>query len=415
MQVEVCGWCEELRDLGKIKFIKLHTPNGDLQITAKAGEVSNELLELISEITRQSALKIRGKIKQCPEAPGGKELIPESIEVLARAEAPLPLDPSGKTRAELETRLDWRCLDLRNDKTLAIFKVQNALLQAFREFMLKEDFFEIQPPCIIASASEGGAELFPLPYFEKQAYLAQSPQLYKQICAISLGKVFCVLPVWRAERFNRPTHLNEIRQMDAELAFIGSEEDAMRVLEQCLLYMLQSVAERCKAELELLKVELKLPKLPLQRLSYEEAVKLLQAKGESIEWGQDLSKAQETKLRDELGAVAFFIKDWPLQLKPFYTMPKDEQVGRAFDLIHGGIEIASGTQRIHQPELLVERILAQGLRVEDFKHYVQCFKYGAPPHAGWSIGLERVTMSTLGLSNIRECCMFPRDRTRLLP
>jgi aspartyl-tRNA synthetase len=415
--VEICGWCEEIRDLGKLKFIKLHTPREDVQVTIRKEEVPRQVFELVRSITRQSALRVVGELRANPEAPSGKELVPSSIEVLGKAETPLPLDPSGKTPAELETRLNWRFLDLRSDRTIAIFRVQNAIIQAFRDYMLRNDFFEIQPPCIIASASEGGAELFPIPYFEKQAFLAQSPQLYKQMCAIALGKVFCIVPVFRAEKFNKPTHLNEIRQMDVEMAFVDSEEDAMRVLEECLVHILEWVNENCGAELGLLGQELEVPNLPLKRISYGKAIDLLRREGETINWGQDFSKTQERKLWELVGEPAFFVRDWPAELKPFYVMPnpEDPRLCRAFDLLHNGLEVSSGTQRIHDAEMLVERIRSKGLDPAGFKHYVDCFRYGAPKHAGWSIGLERVTMTICGLKNIRECCLFPRDRTRILP
>ena len=186
--MKINGWTEEIRNLGGIKFIKLHTIAGDVQITLPKRKVSKELFDKVDKITRQSALSVTGTLRKNKEAPGGKELIPKKIEIIGLAQTPLPLEPSEKTPAELDTRLDWRFLDLRTEKSLAIFKIQNEILRSFREFMIKNGFIEIQPPCIIATASEGGADLFQIPYFEKRAYLAQSPQLYKQMCAISFGE-----------------------------------------------------------------------------------------------------------------------------------------------------------------------------------------------------------------------------------
>jgi aspartyl-tRNA synthetase len=410
------GWVEEIRNIGSIKFIKLHTVEEDLQITLKKDEVDKQLFDSIDKITRQSAIIVEGDIRENKEAPGGKEIIPKKIEVVGLSEVPLPLDPSGKTPAELETRLDWRFLDFRNRKTVAVYKIQNWIIRAFRDYLIKNNFFEIQPPCIIASASEGGAELFKLQYFEKQAYLAQSPQLYKQMGAISFGKVFCIMPVFRAEKFNKPTHLNEIRQMDVEIAFVESEEDAMRVLEECFVHILETVKENCKKELEILKRDIEIPKLPLKRITYEKAVELLKKEGEKIEYGQDFSKLQEQKLGEIVGKE-FFIKEWPTELKAFYAMPfeNNPKICRAFDLIYEGLEISSGTQRIHIPELLINQLKAKELNPDDFKFYIDCFRFGAPPHAGWSIGLERITMKICGLNNIQEATMFPRTRTRLTP
>ena len=414
--IKINGWCEELRDLGGIKFIKLHTISGDIQVTLPKKKVSKELFDKVDKITRQSAISVVGKIKKNKEAPGGKEIIPEKIEIVNLAETPLPLEPSEKTPAELDTRLDWRFLDLRTEKSLAIFRIQNEILKSFREFLIKNGFIEVQPPCIISSASEGGADLFKIPYFEKEAYLAQSPQLYKQMCAISLEKVFMIIPVWRAEKFNKPTHLNEIRQMDIEIGFVESEEDAMKVLEEVFVHILKSVQKNYKKELKALNVKLKIPNLPLKRITYTKAVEELKKVGEKIEWGNDFSKLQEEKLSKIFG-YAFFMKDWPTKIKTFYTMPyeKDPKICHAFDLIYNGLEIASGTQRIHIPELLIKQIKEFGLNPDDFKYYIDCFRYGSPPHSGFSIGLERITMTITGTKNIRECCMFPRDRNRLTP
>ncbi len=414
--MQINGWVEEIRDLGGIKFIKMHTPSGEIQVTVPKKKVSEEIFEKVDKITRQSAISVVGELKENKEAPGGKEIIPEKIEILGLAETPLPFDPSGKTKAELDTRLDWRFLDFRNKKTLAIFKIQNQILRTFRKYLTDNGFFEMQPPGIIASASEGGADLFAIPYFEKEAFLAQSPQLYKQMGAISLGKVFMIVPIWRAEKFNTPTHLNEVRQMDIEIGFVKSEEDAMKAIESVFVEILKSVKKNCKEELDILNRKLNIPKLPLKRITYTECVDFLKKNGEEIEWGQDFSKTQERTLGKKFGEV-FFLKDWPTEAKTFYTMPYEDnpKICHAYDLIHTGLEICSGTQRIHIPKLLIKQIKTFGLNPKSFEFYINCFRFGAPPHAGGSIGLERLTMTITGMKNIRECCMFPRDRNRLSP
>jgi aspartyl-tRNA synthetase len=319
-------------------------------------------------------------------------------------------------KAEIDTRLNYRFMDFRRPRTNAIFRVQNVLLTSFRRFLTDRGYLEFQPPCVIASASEGGADLFRLPYFEKEAFLAQSPQLYKQMCAISFERVYTITPVWRAEKFNTPTHLNEVRQMDIEQAF-ADDETVMKVLEEIFACMLREVNEKCPTELELLEREITVPKLPLRRITYTEAVEMLQGVGEEIAWGDDFSKPQERKLTELVGDEAFFMKDWPSVQKAFYAMPYPENpdVVHAFDLLYSGVEISSGTMRVHTPELLKELIRKKGLNPDNFTHYIESFSYGAPPHAGWSIGLERLTMTVTGMRNIRECCMFPRDRDRLVP
>lgn len=413
-EVTVFGWVARKRVLSKIQFILLRDISGTIQTTVK--ESDQRLWRVASELGREDVIEVKGEARLSEVSHAGVELIPASIRVINKSLSPLPFDPTEMVKAELETRLDSRFLDFRTPHTSSIFKIQSQILRLFREHLLEQGFLEIQPPCIIASASEGGAELFKIPYFDRWAYLAQSPQLYKQMCAISFEKVFTVVPVWRAEKFNRPTHLNEIRQMDVELAF-ASDEDAMRLLEEVLVHILVGIKEKCPKELEELGRTYEVPSLPLRRITYTEAVNMIQARGETMEWGDDFTKPQEMALLSIVGEDGFFVKDWPTIQKPFYVMPYEDRPEqcRAFDLIYGGLEISSGTQRIHVPELLRKQIAAKGLVPEDFNHYVNCFAYGAPPHAGWSIGLERLTMKITGMDNIRECCMFPRDQNRLVP
>lgn len=234
--------------------------------------------------------------------------------------------------------------------------------------------------------------------------------------AISFEKVFMVVPVFRAEKFNQPTHLNEIRQMDIEQAF-ATHEDVIQVVEKYLVYLIQQVKKNCKEELEFLKQELKVPKLPLKRITYTQAIELLKKHGEKIEWGSDFSKTQEKLLTELVGEEAFFIKDWPTAIKAFYAMPYENnpKICKASDLIYRGLEVASGTQRIHLPELLITQLKEKGLNPDNFKFYIDCFRYGAPEHSGYSFGLERITMKITGRANIREVTMFPRDRTRITP
>ena len=389
--------------------------DGIVQVTAPKTKVSPEITKEIGTLHQEDVILVKGKVVSSKIAKKGLEVIPEQLEIVNRAETPLPLDPRGVQNTLLDTRLNWRFLDFRSEESNAIFKIQSRILQTFREFFSSRNYVEIQPPVIIASASEGGAELFSLKYFEKDAYLAQSPQLYKQMCAISFEKVFTVLPVFRAEKFEQPTHLNEVRQMDIEQAF-STDEDVMRVLEEFLADCIKQIASTCREELEKIGQKLEQLRLPLKRVHYKDAIDLLRKNGEDIHVGDDLSKTQERKLSQLIKEEAFFIVAWPTEQKAFYAMPaQDGKTSRAFDLIYRGLEIASGTQRIHLPSLLTEQLRSKGLNPENFKFYIDSFRYGAPPHAGWSIGLERLTMKISGRENIRETTMFPRDRNRLSP
>ena len=428
--VTLAGWVSRTRDLKSVRFVVLRDRTGEIQVVVKQDRP--EMFGLA--LGREDVVAVTGRAVESRVANAGLEFVAESMEVVNRSQQPLPVDVLENAKSDLETRLNWRFLDFRAPTTNAVFRVQNRLLTAFREILSGEGYMEFQPPCIIGSASEGGADLFAIPYFEKMAYLAQSPQLYKQMCAISFEKVFTVTPIWRAEKFNTPTHLNEVRQMDIEQAF-ADDEAVMRVLERVLIHLLEEIRENCGDQLELLGRELKVPRTPFRRVTYTEAIEMLQGAGESIVWGDDFTKGQERRLTELVGEEAFFLKDWPGAQKAFYAMPYSrgdegdaryleetygsadigDRIVRAFDCLYSGIEISSGTQRIHLPELLKERIRFKGLNPENFEYYVSAFRYGAPPHAGWSIGLERLTMTVTGMQNIRECCMFPRDRDRLVP
>ncbi|MEM5875549.1 MAG: aspartate--tRNA(Asn) ligase [Candidatus Aenigmatarchaeota archaeon] len=405
------GWVHDIRLLGKINFLILRDCSGYAQLVIKKENILNQVKKLHNE----DVIEVEGVVKKSISEKFDVEVEVEDIRVINKSLSQLPLDPREVTKTNFETKLNWRFLYFRTEEGRAIFRIQTEILNAFRNYFLSKGFIEMQPPIIISSASEGGAELFSLPYFEKKAYLAQSPQLYKQMGAISFEKVFMIVPVFRAEKFDQPTHLNEIRQMDIEMAF-ANDEDVIKELENVLRYIITEVKEKCKEELKILNRNLEIPKIPLPRVRYEKAVEKLKEIGEKIEYGEDFSKQQERKMVDIFGK-AFILKDWPEELKPFYAMPYEEnpKIVKAFDLIYEGLEISSGAQRIHLPDLLEKRIKEKGLDPENFKYYIDCFKYGAPPHSGWSIGLERLTMKICGKSNIQEVTMFPRTRTRIQP
>jgi len=413
-KVKLAGWADEIRLLGKINFLVLRDKTGKIQIIAKKGEAEENVLKVMEDLAKESVISVEGKVKLNKEAPGGLEIIPDKLEVLSKADVPLPIDFSGKVNTTMDKRLDWRFLDMRNPKTVAIFKVQSEITRAFREFFLNEGFTEFWPPEIIEAAPEGGAELFKITYFDKEAYLAQSPELYKELATgTNLEKIFTIVPVWRAEKHDTPKHLNEIRQMDIEAAF-EDQFSIMKYMESAVKHIVNSVLENCKEEIELLNPELKVPEV--KYVGYEEVIEVLNSNGLKISFGEDFSPEVEKKLAEIYGKdTLIFIHSWPVFLKPFYIMPKDERISNGFDADYGGIEISSGGQRVHRPEILVKQLKAKGLDPEQFKFFIDSLKYGIPPHAGWSIGLERLTMILCGLKNIREACMYPRDKNRLTP
>jgi nondiscriminating aspartyl-tRNA synthetase len=416
-EVELYGWIHDTRDLSKIRFLVLRDITGRIQVCGIKGETSEEVFEIMNSVPRESAVKIKGILKDSKQAPGGKEVNPIEIEIIARAEHPLPIDVSDHSKTELPKRIDYRYLDLHRERAQAIFKVQDTILQAYREFMHNEGAFEAIFPSIIGASSEGGTEVYPVQYFEKKALLSQSCQLYKQMLACSMEKVFAVFTVWRAEKHNTIRHLNESRQFDFEMGF-ADDKIVMDVLGRCVQYIVKKVIEKNSKELEIYNVKLKIP--TIKYITFHEVSELMK-KHKCHVGKDDLSPESERKLGELFPDTIVFVHDWPLSGKPFYIMPSNkkgpngEQLSKGFDAIYMGMEISSGGQRIHIPNLLIERFKAKGMKVENFKDYIDSFRYGAPMHAGWGAGVERITMLLLGLPNIREAVLFPRDRDRLTP
>ncbi|MBM3309561.1 MAG: aspartate--tRNA(Asn) ligase [Candidatus Altiarchaeales archaeon] len=416
-KVTLAGWVHEIRDMGQLKFLVLRDREGFIQITAKKETTDKKILEAIEGLSKESVIEVVGKVSANPRAPNKVEVIPEEIRVVALSAVPLPLDVTGKVDADLDTRLNNRFMDVRKPQVAAVFKIRARVQESFREFFSKKGFVEINPPSIIAAASEGGTELFAISYFEREAFLCQSPQLYKQMLMSSgLDKVFITMPVFRAESHNTTRHLNEIYQMDIEKAFIQDEEGVLEELEGVTQYLLKKVSEECAKELKTLKREIKVPKLPFKRITYDQALKLLEKNGIKMPWGGDFTPEADKKLA-ELIPEPFFTTQWPTKIRAFYSKPMEDrpEICRAFDLCYMGMEIASGAQRIHNHDELVEALKRKNLKPENFEFYLKAFRYGMPPHGGWSIGAERITEAITGVSNIRECVLYPRDRTRLEP
>ena len=409
-EVVVEAWIQDYRSSGKITFLILR----DLYDVYQ-GVVKNKKIDL----SQESFVRIKGYLKDAVLKSNeltikDKELVVEEIEIVSPADPlPIPIVEKG-VNTGLDKRLDYRYLDIRKPSVRAIFRIESTIINSFRRFFYDKGFIEIQPPGIIATSTEGGTDLFPIKYFEKKAFLAQSPQLYKQLGAISLGRVFSTSPVWRAEKHNTTRHLNEIRQLDIEVA-MADDMEVMKLLEECIQFIVRSVKKENKEDLELLGINLVVPKAVY--LSYDGAIKELNNAGYSILHGEDLDPGAERKLAELYPDSIIFVHSWPIELKPFYIWPKDKNKGisAGFDALLNGLEISSGGQRIHKPEVLIEVLKEKGLNPENFKWYIDAFRYGAPPHSGWSIGLERITMALLRIENIREVTLFPRDRHRLTP
>ncbi len=414
-EITLFGWVQEVRDLGGIRFVILQDPQGTIQITIPKKRVAHEVLVKSDMLQKRFSIGVKGTVKKTTMTPRGVEVIPMNIRILNVAAEQLPLDITGKTPANIEARLDARALDLTLEQNAAAFKVQHIALAAIRDFLFEKGFLEVHTPRIIASATEGGAELFSVDYFGQKACLAQSPQLYKEQLTMSLEKVFEVGPFFRAELSHTRRHLSEFVSIDIEQAFANAE-DVMKLLEQTIQFTCKAIQQKCTKELAALKYRATVPELPFKRFTYDELLTELKSEGVNIPWGEDIPTEAHRVLGKERGYY-YFITDWPTHSKAFYIKPKDgkPEICDGFDLMWRWIEIVSGGSRIADKTLLMERMREKGMNPDGFKYHLQAFDYGMPPHAGWALGLERFSMMLTGKNNIREVTLFPRDRFRLKP
>ncbi len=414
-EVTLFGWVKEIRDLGGIRFVILQDSEGTIQVTVPRKKVSGEVLSKSGLLQKRYSVGVKGIVKKTDIVSKGVEVIPKEIRIFSKAKLRLPIDIAGKTPAHLDVRMDARALDLCREENVAVFRIQHKALDAIRVFLFERGFVEVHTPRIIASATEGGAALFQVEYFEKHAFLAQSPQLYKEQLVMSFEKVFEVGPFFRAEESDTRRHLSEFVSIDIEQAFAAAD-DVMQLLERLIQHVCQVVNDKCRRELAKLKHKIEVPEVPFKRLRYEDVLEELRREGVEIPWGEDIP----TSAFRTLGSIHpdfYFIEDWPTKSKAFYIKPQDDnpELCEGFDLMWRWIELVSGGTRIATKKLLIKRLKEKGLNPDSFKYHLQSFDYGMPPHAGWAIGLERLTMMLTGKKNIREATLYPRDKFRLTP
>jgi aspartyl-tRNA synthetase len=417
-QAEICGWVHEVRDLGGLAFFLIRDRTGIIQVTIPKKRSSETVLAAAKHVSRESVVRVAGIVKAIDKAPGGRELVPDVFEIISLADSPLPLDVVEKVPADLDTRLDARFLDARRPRVAAVFQIRSAAIHAINQYLHQEGFINITTPKIVAAATEGGTDLFPIAYFDKEAFLNQSPQLYKQMMmAAGFEKVYEIGPIFRAEEHNTTKHLNEATSIDIEVSYADHLE-VMRILEELIVKTYEYVKATCSDQLANLEIaDFVIPNAPFPRLPYREAIEIVKKKIEDpIKYGDDISPAAERAIGAEMGGH-YFIVDWPAEIRPYYAMPyeNDPTICKAFDLMHPRMELSSGAQRVHQHDLLVQQIIKKGLNPESFEFYLRPFRYGMPPHAGWGLGVDRLVMTMLGLSNVREAVLFPRDMHRLVP
>jgi len=409
-QVVLGGWIEDLRKLGKMTFITLRDVSGISQIIVKG-----ELHENLEELNRQSVLCVKGIVQETQAHDFAFEIKAEEIEVLAKAIHPLPIDPIGRLESNIDTRLNHRALDMRNQKTASIFKLRHSVLEILRKTLSEKKFIEITTPKIIGSASEGGANLFSLDYFGQTAYLAQSPQLYKEQMTLGLERVYEIANFYRAEKSHTGRHLSEFTSIDIEAAFMDYN-DVMDVLESLVMEVYKYTAENCKKEQEIIGHKIEIPSSPFERITYSQVIDELKQAGEKLEFGDDLLDSH-LRIIGERHPGFYFLIDWPMKLKPFYIREKDEDpaLSRSFDLQYGYLELSSGGTRLHNTDILKSKLKEQGLDPAQFVDHLQTFDWGMPPHSGWGMGLDRLMTTLIGIDNVREVVLYPRDPDRLKP
>ncbi|MCG0238412.1 MAG: aspartate--tRNA(Asn) ligase [Firmicutes bacterium] len=414
--VTLMGWVHRCRHLGKLAFLILRDRSGLAQAVLEGELAARPLPE-------ESVVAVTGPVALEPRAPGGVEIRVTQLRVLAEPTRPLPFELHRKeVRAGLEVVLEHRAFGLRHPKLGAVLRVQAELVHAFREYLRDQGFLEVRTPKIVATGTEGGASLFPVQYFDRPAYLAQSPQLYKQmLVGAGYERVFEVGPAYRAEDSHTTRHLAEFTSLDVEMAFVESEEELMDLETALLRHMFRAVAERAGECLALWRAEP--PEVPdrIERIPVREAREILLRRYRKLTPEGDLDTEGERlicRYVAEAGKGSFvFITQYPESSRPFYACPDPDRPGltRTFDLLMNGTEITSGGLRIHDPALLVAAMRKRGLQPEHFAPYLEVFELGMPPHGGFAIGAERLTALILGLANAKEAAAFPRDRSRLTP
>lgn len=418
--VFISGWVHSYRKMGGIAFLVIRDGFGTIQVVVE----SREVLEVCESLTRESIVSVKGFLVEQQSVKECVEIQAHSINCIVTAEPP-PIEIDRQkafNKIDLDVILKNRAVSLRNLNVRAIFKIQAAISKFFREFLESQDFTEIYTPKIVKMVAEGGSEVFSFKYFEELAYLTQSPQLYKQIMVGVFGRVFEVGYVYRAEEHNTTRHLNEYVSLDAEFGFIESEQDIIELHQNLLRYIFKGIQEKCRSELALLKIEIP-PLAELPQIKLEDAIALVKDKfNYTCTKAGDLDPEAERLIckyaEQEYGVEIVYITRYPIKKRPFYAMPafgKESHLTKSFDVLFRGLEITTGGQRIHSYEQLRENIAKFGYKEEDFEGYLDCFKYGMPPHGGFGMGLERLTKQIAKLDNIKLASLFPRDRSRIVP
>ncbi|MBR6949186.1 MAG: aspartate--tRNA(Asn) ligase [Bacilli bacterium] len=424
-EIEISGFVDNIRNLQWVQFVILRDSTGKVQVTIEKSEEANkEMVEIINTLPIESTVKIIGKVVESPKVKlNGMEIIPSKIEVTSNSSLELPFNFKDLTNVNLDTRLDYRFIDLRNDKNNFIFKVQSTLVRYMREYLYNNNFTEIHTPKLLGAASESGAEVFEVKYFDRSAYLAQSPQFYKQMAmAAGMDRIFEVAPCFRAENSNTSRHATEFTSFDVEFSYINSFNDVMNLEAEMLTYALSKLKEELGDKIkELFGIDIVVPTLPFPTMSLADVYKELEER-----YGYKVDESEKTDMTTEAERLSLklakekfnheflFITDFPAEKRAFYHMRNKEGVLQGYDLIWRGVEITSGAQREHRYEEICKNAKEKGLD-EDVKFYLGFFKYGCPPHGGFAIGVDRLTMLLLDIPSVKETQFLFRGPNRLNP
>lgn len=423
-QVVIAGFAQIIRDQGNIKFIMVRDITGLIQVVVLKNQT--EAMATAKSLSLESVIAVTGLAKEEKQAPGGCEISAEKIEILSLAEPELPIpvfEKGSQEEAEQSIRLDWRWIDMRKPKHALTFKVWTTLEEGFREYWTNNDYIEIHSPKLIGAPSESGAEVFEVKYFERKAYLAQSPQFYKQMAmAAGLEKVFEVGPVFRAEPSFTSRHATEFTGYDTEFSYINSHFDVMAEEEKAITHALSEVKEKHGEEISReFGKNIIVPSIPFPKITMKEAKAILKEIGVPSEKDDDISPEEEKKIceyvKNRDGHEFVFITDYPVSVRPFYHMrhENDPTLTKSFDLLWNGLEITTGAQREHRYNKLVEQAKEKGMKVESIQFYLNFFRYGCPPHGGYGMGPNRMLMKLLGIDNVREAMFLYRGVKRLEP
>lgn len=428
-KVKVCGWVNTRRAHGKILFIDLRDISGIMQVVFVPS--NKEVYDLAQELRPEWVVEITGQIVKRPEQmindkieTGQVELSAGGLKILSKAETPpIPVGEEVAEEPEIDKRMDWRWIDLRKPKDALVFKTWTLLESAFREFWITNKYIEIHSPKLIATASESGAEVFEVKYFDKKAYLAQSPQFYKQMAmAAGFEKVFEVGPVFRAEPSFTSRHATEFTGYDAEISFVNSHYDVMDEEERMIAYGLEKVKAVYGGEiLKMYGREVVVPKLPFPKITMEETKKILSKKGLKSERDGDLSPEEERAIseyvKEKYGHEFVFITDYPAKVRAFYHMRYEDkpEITKSFDLLWSGLEITTGAQREHRYDVLVKQAKEKKMNIKHIQFYLDFFRYGCPPHGGYGMGPNRMIMKLFGIENVRDAMFVYRGVKRLTP